>query len=75
MPHIADTRGILRENLMDAGCGPELIARLMALAEQGNTERELALLAEHRKHLLERCHAEQKRVDCLDYLVHQIEKK
>ncbi len=39
MPHIADTWGNLRENLTDAGCGPELIARLMALAEQGYEER------------------------------------
>ncbi|WP_298034211.1 hypothetical protein [uncultured Dysosmobacter sp.] len=75
MPHIADTQGILRENLSDAGCGPELIERFMALAEQGQEEEGLALLAKHRKHLLDRCHAEQKKIDCLDYLVYQMKKE
>ncbi len=75
MPHIADTRGILRENLSDAGCDPELIQRFMALAEQGQEAEGLALLAKHRKHLLDCCHAEQKKIDCLDYLVYQMKKE
>ena len=32
-----------------------------------------ALLARHRCLLLERCHAEQRRIDCLDYLIYQLE--
>ncbi len=74
MPHIADRQGILRENLADAGCSPELIERFMALVERGDEEEGLTLLAKHRKHLLDRCHAEQKRIDCLDYLVYQMQK-
>ncbi len=75
MPHIADTQAILRETLSDAGCDPELIERFMALAEQGQAEEGLALLAKHRKHLLDCCHAEQKKLDCLDYLVYQMKKE
>ncbi len=75
MPHIADTRGILRENLTDAGCDPELVERFMALVERGDGERGLELLAKHRKCLLDRCHAEQKKIDCLDYLIYQMKKE
>ncbi len=75
MPHISDTQGRLRENLADAGCGEELTRRFMALAEQGKTSEALALLAGHRKVLLDCCHAEQKKIDCLDYLVCRMEKE
>jgi len=75
MPHISDTQGRLRENLADAGCGEELTRQFMALAEQGKTREALALLAGHRKTLLDCCHAEQKKIDCLDYLVYHMEKE
>ncbi len=75
MPHISDTQGRLRENLTDAGCGEELTRRFMDLAEQGKTREALALLAGHRKALLDNCHAEQKKIDCLDYLVYRMEKE
>lgn len=75
MAHISDVQGILRENLLDAGCDTELIERFMALTGQGKEREALALLAKHRKHLLDCCHAEQKKIDCLDYLVYQIKKE
>lgn len=74
MPHITDTQGILRENLLDAGCGQKLTEQIMALLQQGKTAEGLALLAQHRKHLLDCCHAEEKKIDCLDYLVYTVEK-
>jgi len=75
MPHISDTQGRLRENLADAGCGEDLTRKLMALAEQGKTREALTLLSRHRKALLDCCHAEQKKIDCLDYLVYRMEKE
>ncbi len=75
MPHIADTQGILRENLSDAGCDLEMIEQFMTLIQQGNREGGLALLAKHRKRLLDCCHAEQKKLDCLDYLVYQMNRQ
>ncbi len=75
MAHISDTQGRLRENLADAGCGEELTQRFMALVEQGKTREALALLTGHRKALLDCCHAEQKKLDCLDYLVYRMEKE
>lgn len=75
MPDITDARAILRENLSDAGCDPKLAERFLTLVGQGREEEGLALLREHRKRLLECCHAEQKKIDCLDYLVYRMEKE
>ena len=59
----------LVRNLKDAGCGPLLIEKILALHESGNVREELRLLAAQRSGLLEKVHAAQKKVDCLDYLV------
>lgn len=63
------------QNLKDAGCSPRMVQRFLSLETEENTNEQLKLLAEHRKHLLERVHREEKRIDCLDYLVYQLKKK
>ena len=60
---------LLVRNLKDAGCGPLLIEKILALHESGNILGELRLLEAQRSRLLEKVHAAQKKVDCLDYLV------
>ena len=42
--------------------------------ESGKMAEGLKLLAVHRRSLLNHLHEEQKRIDCLDYLVWQMEK-
>ncbi len=59
----------LIRNLKDAGCGASLRAEIIALHESGNIREELRLLAHLRSALLEKLHAEQKKIDCLDYLI------
>lgn len=59
--------------LTDAGCGLELPPRLCALIGQNKRKEALRLLAAHRQTLLDRCHDEQRKIDCLDYLVFQME--
>ena len=59
----------LIRNLRDAGCGAPLIEKILALHESGNILGELRLLEAQRSRLLEKVHAAQKKVDCLDYLV------
>ena len=59
----------LIRNLKDAGCGASLIEKILALHESGNIREELRLLTAQRSGLLEKVHAAQKKVDCLDYLV------
>ena len=47
----------------------------MALGDAGDVQGQLQLLAQHRKRLLEKVHREERRIQCLDYLVYQMEKE
>lgn len=62
------------QNLKDAGCSPKTIERFAALGEAGEGGEQLALLLRHRQELLRRLHREERRIDCLDYLVYQMQK-
>ncbi len=66
------SREAVVQNLQDAGCTPELIACCLACMEQGQTQELLKRLEAHRTDLLHKVHAEERRIDCLDYLVYQI---
>ena len=71
---INDENAIM-QNLIDAGCGQELIAEFMEDFRQENISGDLKLLAAHRRLLLDNLHREQKRIDCLDYLVYRMTKE
>lgn len=68
-----DDRQALIQNLADAGCDAALSRRFMTLLDRRQTRESLALLARHRRTLLDRCHAEERKISCLDYLIHQLE--
>lgn len=74
MPEASDTKGILRQNLIDAGCGQEIVQRCMDLVQGKKTAEMKRILARHRRTLLDTVHAEQKKIDCLDYLVYKMDK-
>lgn len=63
------------QDLKDAGCTDEMIEKFMALQDSDDEEQQIRLLSGHRKHLLEKLHREEKRIDCLDYLIYQMKKK
>ena len=69
------TAQALLDNLEDAGCGPEVTKRFLTLEKTGQHQEQLKLLSEHRRHLLDCLHREERRIDCLDYLVYQLEKR
>lgn len=75
MAEASDAQGILRQNLLDAGCGPDTVQRCMALVKRQENAELLRLLSRHRRELLDRVHQNEKRIDCLDYLIYQIEKQ
>lgn len=75
MAEATDTLGILYQNLLDAGCSQELIEKCMTLARKRQPADILPLLSHHRKELLNNVHESQKRIDCLDFLVYNINKK
>ena len=58
--------------LTDAGCDDSLIERFEAMRRAASRGGQLALLNDHRHLLLDRIHAEQKKLDCLDYLLWSI---
>lgn len=63
------------QNLVDAGCGQEFISEFMEDLRKDNISKDLKLLAAHRRSLLDNLHKEQKRIDCLDYLVYRMTKE
>lgn len=63
------------QNLLDAGCENETIAAIMEDFREEKISEGLKLLAVHRRLLLDNLHKEQKRIDCLDYLVYKMKKE
>lgn len=74
MAEASDAQGILRQNLVDAGCSPEMIRQCAALAQREKTSELLRILSLHRKMLLDTVHQNEKQIDCLDYLMYKLEK-
>ncbi len=56
-------------NLRDAGCDEALIAELEALP---SSCARLCRLKAYRRELLDTVHSEQKKLECLDYLIYQL---
>ena len=69
---IAMSEEQIHECLADAGCGKELIKQIEACQGSGRQKDQLRLLGDYRRLLLEKIHAEQKKLDLLDYLVWNI---
>ena len=63
MPHAADIDGVLHQNLLDAGCGPEIVQRCMALARKRDQAELMRVLSRHRRTLLDTLHQSEKRID------------
>ena len=62
------------QNLVDAGCSPETIDCCISCLNNGKKEELLQRLENHRKGLLRKVHESEKQIDCLDYLVYQIDR-
>ena len=66
---------LLVQNLEDAGCTEEFIRRFLESRKEGNRDKQKRLLAGQRCRLLDDVHENQKRLDCLDYLIYEIKKE
>lgn len=62
------------QNLRDAGCSQEVVECCLACLDHGKKDELLRRLEEHRKGLLRKVHEGEKQIDCLDYLVYQIDR-
>ena len=63
------------QNLRDAGCDEGQIHCFLQFLDDGRCWEALQLLEKHRQVLLERCHEEEYKIDCLDYLTYQMGQK
>ncbi len=70
-----DALGILHQNLLDAGCSEEMIKQCMALAQEKKQADILPVLSRHRAELLNTIHAQQRQINCLDFLVYSVQKE
>ncbi|MDO5112327.1 MAG: hypothetical protein Q4E65_08485 [Clostridia bacterium] len=75
MAEASDRTAILRQNLMDAGCSEDTAERCMTYAKNGEWRELSVVLAKHRNALLGTIHENQKKIDCLDYLIYRIGKE
>lgn len=62
------------QNLKDAGCGQDTVECCIACLDHGKKTELLQRLENHRKGLLRKVHEGEKQIDCLDYLVYQIDR-
>ncbi len=70
-----DERSKLLRNLEDAGCDETLIRQFMQCGKEENSSGQIRLLKMHRRDLLSSLHVCQSQIDCLDYLLHQMQKE
>ena len=67
---LADKDFQLRRNLSDAGCDAPTMEKFFRLRAGGRFREQLRLLSHQRKCLLEKLHAEQEKIDSLDFLIY-----
>ncbi len=70
---IGNTREKVIQNLKDCDCDEAIIEDYMEKFDAGQKQEALAILARHRKDLLELFHRCDGCIGCLDYLTNQIE--
>ncbi len=61
-------------NLKACGLEEEKFEEYLSNWKSGKTEEQLKLLSEKRQIILDNIHKQEKQINCLDYLVYQIEK-
>ena len=74
MNGLTDEQLLLR-NLKDAGCDDSMIEQYLKQKKEGREKEQIRLLSLHRASLLDRLHVSQHMIDCLDYLIYQMEHK
>ena len=75
MAEASDTLALICQNLKDAGCDAQTTEDCMSFVRAGNLKGILPILLQHRKALLGTVRSGQKKIDCLDYLIYEIQKK
>lgn len=69
------TEEAIVQNLKDAGCDQATIQIFLDDLRGGEQLKVMRLLEKHRRTLLDNLRQEQKRIDCLDYLLFMLQKQ
>ncbi|MCD7855622.1 MAG: hypothetical protein LUG66_08435 [Clostridiales bacterium] len=72
MAEANDVYGSICQNLIDAGCNKETTEKCMSFIGEKKIAEALKILGRHRDFLLGSLHREQKRIDCLDFLIYKL---
>ena len=75
MPHDKKQKEAILQNLQDAGCTQDISEQFIRNYDADNAKKQISILTQYRKTLLSRVHAEQNKLDCLDYLLFQLRKE
>ena len=75
MPQATKDYEALGQNMADAGCSAETIRLCLSLAESGQWEKLRRELKKHRGKLLDTLHESERQIDCLDYLLYELNRK
>lgn len=65
----------IEQNLIDAGCTSSVIEKFFSYMEKNEKEKQIILLEEQRRKLLDDVHDGEKKIFCLDYLMYQMQKQ
>ena len=68
-----DKNFLMRRNLADAGLPEATITEILSLLGEGRDVAVRRILARHRTGLLNTVHENQTRIDCLDYLIYDMD--
>lgn len=63
------------QNLKDAGCNSELITAFFELDKNSKTLDQIKLLSLYRNDLVNQLRTNQRKIDCLDFLIFNIRQK
>ena len=67
-----DSEKTVIQNLRDAGCDEKTIAAYLDCIMNGRETESLRLLKKQRSLLWDAVHREERKIDCLDYLMYQM---
>lgn len=65
----------LRCYMKDCGFSTEQTAEYLKMAASGNTQDQLFFMKRHRNMVMDRLHAVTRQVDCIDYVIHELEQE
>lgn len=61
--------------MKDCGCSQKETDEYLQLAAKGSTQEQIFFLKRHRNRIMEKLHIAAKQVDCIDYVIYELEQE